>query len=213
MWLLLAGCGDNPADPPDTGTPPVDTGPLVCPPFSVALGTGDTAYAPLADGDDVVIVHGFQGLNAFHLDVAGRVTGDVGSVDVAITVERLATGDVAVEPGDPGATGSIAIAPADACSGDFWGFRAIFDTSLPWVDSPGVCALDGERFRVAIDVTDLATGDAASDAVEVVVHPMPLDPDYDAWSWDCDNCPVDPNPDQADSDADGIGDACEPTGS
>jgi len=35
------------------------------------------------------------------------------------------------------------------------------------------------------------------------------DPDGDGWSTACDNCPQEPNPDQLDSDWNGIGDACE----
>lgn len=38
------------------------------------------------------------------------------------------------------------------------------------------------------------------------------DPDGDDLASECDNCPDDHNPDQADSDGDGIGDACEDTG-
>jgi hypothetical protein len=54
------------------------------------------------------------------------------------------------------------------------------------------------------------TAASAEDITEtpVIVTPMPFDPDADGWVYDCDNCPVDPNPDQADADGDGIGDAC-----
>ncbi|MBW1886732.1 MAG: thrombospondin type 3 repeat-containing protein [Deltaproteobacteria bacterium] len=36
------------------------------------------------------------------------------------------------------------------------------------------------------------------------------DPDGDGWNNACDNCPNDSNPDQLDSDGNGVGDACEP---
>jgi len=38
------------------------------------------------------------------------------------------------------------------------------------------------------------------------------DPDGDGYRGSCDNCPDVYNPDQQDSDDNGVGDACEPTG-
>src|SRR5687767_1091538 len=87
----IVGCTGDPDDPvdsdtedtdtdtdvaeTDTETDVVDTGPepVVCPAFTVELGTGQGFYIPLVEGDRVVMVHGGQG--GWHLWTAARVTG------------------------------------------------------------------------------------------------------------------------------------------
>ena len=213
-WLVACAAPDGAAPTADRTVPAPDTGADTAPaapcdaPLAVDLGWGASAYAPLGHGDAVWIVHGFQSLNAFHIDIAGRVTGAGPGVRVAVTLTRLDTGEVVASPEAPGGVGDLLLQPVDACDGDFFGFRALFDPSLSWVNAPGICALDGAPFRIDLTITDLDAGAVARDRADVIVTPMPFDPDADGWVYDCDNCPVDPNPDQADADGDGIGDAC-----
>nr|MBA2322276.1 hypothetical protein [Deltaproteobacteria bacterium] len=75
MWSMFFACAQEPADGADPPTdepteePTGPTGVVTCPPLSVDVGTGDAGFVALEDGDDVTVVHGFQGFNAFHVDV------------------------------------------------------------------------------------------------------------------------------------------------
>jgi hypothetical protein len=90
----------------------------------------------------------------------------------------------------------------------------------------GISVLDQTPFAIDFDiVTDRLLSALALDPVTHRVYglgnasgpgPMDLvvvegpDPDGDAVGSSCDNCPGDANPDQADLDGDGAGDACDP---
>jgi hypothetical protein len=57
---------------------------------------------------------------------------------------------------------------------------------------------------------DLAIANSDSYNVSVLLNTTPLDSDGDGISDAEDNCPLAPNPDQADADHDGQGDVCDP---
>ncbi|WP_045119554.1 thrombospondin type 3 repeat-containing protein [Haliangium ochraceum] len=63
--------------------------------------------------------------------------------------------------------------------------------------------VDGDGGAPPVDAADAAPPDADIDA-------LPVDSDGDTIPDPVDNCPTDPNQDQADCDEDGTGDACDP---
>jgi hypothetical protein len=79
-------------------------------------------------------------------------------------------------------------------------------TFAPFDDGPNA---DGDH------LCDLGDPDDDNDGCEDEDDPFPFDPsvddDVDLVGADCDNCPEDFNPGQADFDQDGLGDICDPT--
>ena len=75
LVLASAACGPAPI-----GGPP-----------SFELGTGSSSFAPVADGDTLLIQHGTQG--GIHVWVAGRVTGMGDPVDVKVALRDADTGE------------------------------------------------------------------------------------------------------------------------
>ena len=62
-------------------------------------------------------------------------------------------------------------------------------------------------------VDDPCTGGSTSgcdDNCPDIPNPDQADSDSDGVGTECDNCPDDFNPGQEDADADGVGDACDP---
>ena len=75
------------------------------------------------------------------------------------------------------------------------------------IDASGIDApAEGLTIDCALTVTD---PDGASDTVDFIVQIVNVDEDGDGFDDNNDNCPDVANPDQADADNDGIGDACD----
>lgn len=132
--VALAGCAAASADPQPTEA-------------ELELGTGTARFVPLADGDEVAMVHGAQG--GWHLWISARATGmasAMGSLEIA---HGPADGSTPLEVTRAGVT----FDPADA-----EGRR----TSLGWQailpDPP--CSV-GRLHRVRITVTT-SSGDRVS---------------------------------------------------
>ncbi len=97
----LAACGNDgttppPAPDPDAGfVAPPDAGPLVPTPV-LTLGTGERASAPVADGQVLPLVHGFQGLQ--HVWVSVRASDfDPDRAIIALSLDRVSDGRPATE--------------------------------------------------------------------------------------------------------------------
>lgn len=89
---------------------------------------------------------------------------------------------------------------ADRAEGRYAGPSDCLATGL-WIDPPDACAnqLEQPGDGIEPDYTDVVE----------VVWGAPADSDADGVPDSADNCPTQPNADQADGDADGIGDACD----
>jgi beta propeller repeat protein len=103
----------------------------------------------------------------------------------------------------------------DACDND--------DDADGWLDTNDKCPLIASANNTDTDgdgLGDVCDDDDDNDGVPDVCDASPLDrnnpvnaddPDGDGWKNSCDNCPNTSNPNQADTDHNGIGDVCEPS--
>jgi hypothetical protein len=73
-----------------------------------------------------------------------------------------------------------------------------------------VISADGRYVAFKSYASDLVATDTNGES-DVFAFPLEVDTDADGVPDDQDNCPNDYNPDQKDSDGDGIGDVCDPT--
>jgi hypothetical protein len=129
-------------------------------PVQVEVGTGQTGYEPLTDGDEVIIVSGSR--SGFYVPVAGQVSG-TGTAVVVRTELRDGDRPASVEP----STWATVLADYEPCrGGTFSGQRAYLSTDSSPLE---LCALDGAPLRLSIAVTDLEDpSSAATGEVEVV---------------------------------------------
>lgn len=176
--ILVAGCsGEEPTDTGSTGSECPDA------PLAMAVGTGEIAYEPLADGDEATIVQGPQG--GWHLWTAASLTGVGPQVSVVTSITVVENGLVVAAPND-GASGhdgpkyldltvpGAGTYDAGACSGTFFGQQTRMDD---FVAPDGgtlldvICALNNRALDFAFTVTDVDSGDTVSDSVQVIGRP------------------------------------------
>ena len=145
--------------------------------------------------------------------VVGNVLGSDTSADAELTVDAAPTfyGDADGDRwGDPLTSAAACYAPAGYVSNSL-----DCDDTDPSVEPGGAEACDGQR-NDCNDPNWPALLDADMDGTEDACESC-IDGDSDGWGDPgnpgnlCadDNCPADPNPDQADPDYDGLGTACD----
>ncbi len=184
LLVLLACNADKPSDDTpvdgdadtdtdsDTDTDTVPDTDCATDQLAMSPGTGAFAYEPLVAGDRVTVVHGPQG--GWHLWVAGSVTGTAAtSVLVAPQVVVLRDGTQLAGDQEPQA---VAVT-SDGCGGTFYGGFAYLDDYTPDAGTllDAICRLEGEALELTVTVTDPATGDTTTTAVEVVAERDPYD--------------------------------------
>lgn len=167
LLLALAGCsGAGTVTVPDSGTEPSGCADVVP---SFVLGTGETAYASLADGDGIEMTNGPQG--GWHLWTGGSLTAMGPTLEITgstVTVTRTATkiggnGQAqVVDLSDP----AFGTWDAVGCSGTFAGVFTFLDDFVPPTGTSTleiICNLEGEELEFVVDVKDVASGAVASD--------------------------------------------------
>ena len=133
-------------------------------------------------------------------------TADHGPVDA--TPSGALSGE-AVVPNEPGPSNWSALLNVGAPATFSWNLAPdpCLDTDADGIDDCTEATIGTDPRDADTDNDGLADGD----------DPCPLNPnlgcgvdgDLDGVTDDVDNCPATPNPDQADSDGDGVGDACD----
>jgi len=138
---------------------------------------------------------------ALTLEIPGQHVVEFRSVDAAGNVEPFHSIQLGVGVG----TDSDGDGLSDT-------LEAVFRTDPHVADTDGDGLLDGDEIqRGTAPLAADSDGDGLSDGVEVAQGTDPLDDDtdHDGAPDGTDNCPLLANPSQADSNGNGIGDACE----
>lgn len=137
----------------------------------IEIGTGETAFVPLKDGDTIDIVHGPQGGYHFNgsLRVQGIVAGDPDFIDDPnnpITVFEAFEGETQIDLDF--STYKVGLDPVDGEPGVYQmlGRRVILDITSDDV-------LDGKEVRMTVKVEDIH-GVVVEDERTLLAIPHPL---------------------------------------
>lgn len=161
IYLTLAGCGDK----ADTS---IDEGCFANPP-EIEIGSGESEWSALSDGDAVTMVHGPQG--GWHMlgSVWATNVDQIVEIDFTITVEE--TGALVSDN-----SYRVALVPEDDCAGYFpgmYGYLAVSGLAEGTLDTPPEL-LSYQNVVMAMTVTD-ADGRTASASRTVLAEPDPVD--------------------------------------
>jgi hypothetical protein len=166
LCVLLAACGEE-VEGSDAG-PGADAGPVEA---TAELGTGDTEFEPLSDGDDLAYILGPQG--GYHFLASVRVRGvEPGNPSMRTdptnpqTEFRAFRGDQRID-----ARASSYIQGLDPVPGEDGVHQMVGRLLILNIDSCD--ALTGETIRVEVTVTDV-NGVTATDTRTVTAVPDPL---------------------------------------
>lgn len=167
-WLLMAwlvGC---------SGTDGNDSDPPACSGLTLEAGEGAFAFAPRDDGDDITMAHGQQG--GWHIDIAGSVTGSSGTVSVVATMTETNQQVMLAGGGqEEGEAVNLVGYDAKTCSGTFFAVRAFIDDVEVPNEQRFICTLEDNAMEVAVTVTDLETGEVATDTYNAIAQLDPAD--------------------------------------
>jgi len=166
LALLLAGCGADDPGGTDAGPAGFDAGDATP---TVELGTGETEFEPLTDGQDLLYIRGPQ--NGFHFFGSMRVSGvDPGNPD-DLSDPRNPTTEFRVYRGADridlmASRYTQGLDPAMGADGHAMIGRLVI------LDNDEVATLEGEMVRIELTVTD-ADGTSLSDERTIVAIPHP----------------------------------------
>lgn len=186
LLMTLASCASSPSGPKDSADPPGpadgdvdgdadvdggvdDTGSESCWDASptIEVGTGETTFERLDDGDPVVMVHGPQG--GWHMLGSVRIHSMESIIDVSYTITDEASG---VRVSDN--TYRVAVVVDGECTGFYPGMYGYLTVDEMGTPGRPPDLLSYKTLEMKMDVTDY--GDrTASKTVRVVAQPDPVD--------------------------------------
>lgn len=157
-WLLLLSACLGAQRPPQSAVDDtalsVEVEPWACEGPGVVLGTGETSFRPLNDGETLAMIHGVQG--GYHIPLAVRACG-VGESGQFHYLGTLESGEDVVN-----VTLTQWWLPEDGCCSvalDVYGYIYLEGGRLP-------PELAGQRLALSVEVID-ATGLRLSDSAEI----------------------------------------------
>ncbi len=177
--------------------------------FRPVLWSAQSGYVPQL----LQLTPNFSGGQALAISDAGVIVG---------AVNNSVSGGVTLSPSvwqDAGSTPRVIGGPAQWIARDVNADGTVVGGSaLAWVWSPesGLIALTSSGSAAATEINDngVAVGyhkrSTVFEPTQWLVNAAPPDQDRDGVTDAQDNCPSEPNGDQADTDQDGRGDACDP---
>jgi len=136
---------------------------------TIEVGTGETTFEPLEDGDPVVMVHGPQG--GWHMLGSVRIHSMESIIEVSYTITDEISG---VRVSDN--TYRVAVVVDGECTGFYpgmYGYLTVDELVTPAANRPPEL-LSYKTLEMKMDVTDYG-GRTASKTVRVIAQPDPAD--------------------------------------